>query len=317
MAASKGIIQQLNIVGRCRQYRVGLWQCPTFLFLIMGIIIIFAMTATYFIADHYASPEIVILLEAVITAVLFIIGHLIIQGFDGLAKLNSAMSDFISIASHQLRTPLTHLRWTVELLMEDNSAENANKRLEHLEYIRSNSKRMVMLVNDLLNVSRIERRSLTLTPANFQITEIIDTILADFETTAVAHNITLAKEIMPNLPEAFADGNKIHEVVQNLVDNAIRYTLDKGSVTIKTGVKNNRLLIWITDTGVGIPKDEQNKIFQKFFRSRNAMKYQTEGTGLGLFIARGIVHASNGQIGFVSQENHGTTFWFTLPLAKK
>lgn len=316
MANLKNFISQFNVVGQCRRYRISLWQCPTFLFLIMGLIIIIAMAATYFIARLYTGPEIVILLEAIITSVLFIIGHLIIQGFDGLAKLNATMSDFISIASHQLRTPLTHLRWTIELLLEDKNFSATPKQLEHLAYINNNSKRMVTLVNDLLNVSRIERGSLILKPDSFSMEKLITDLINDFASTAQAHNISFETDFVANLPQAYADSDKIHEVLQNLIDNAIRYTPNKGNVLIKTEKKNGLVLVTVKDSGVGIPEEDYRKIFQKFFRSPNAMKYQTEGSGLGLFIARGIIKASGGRIGFVSEEGQGTTFWFTLPIVK-
>lgn len=312
----KNLLRQFNVVQQCRRYRLKLWQCPSFLFMVMGLIIIGVMAATYFIARLYTGPEIIILLETIITAVLFIIGHLIIQGFDGLAKLNITMSEFISIASHQLRTPLTHLRWTVEAMLEEKPTPALDpKQLEHLEYIRSNSKRMTMLVNDLLNVSRIEQGSLNLKSAPFSLSQLIDEVMADFETAAQATNITLKKEVLTALPQALADKTKILGVLQNLVDNAIRYSPHKGLVAIKAETEDHYLRILVQDKGVGIPETDQKNIFKKFFRSQNVLKYQTEGTGLGLFIAKGIVLASKGKIGFFSREGQGSTFWFTLPVA--
>lgn len=316
MANLKKFLSQFNVVNQCRRYRLKLWQCPTFLFMVMGLIIIGVMAATYFIARLYAGPEIIILLETVITSILFVIGHLIIQGFDSLAKINVTMSEFISIASHQLRTPLTHLRWTVESLMEETSKNLEPKQLEHLSYIKDNSRRMTLLVNDLLNVSRIEGGRLLLNPAAFSISQLIDEIIKDFTINAQAQNINLSKQITGSLPQVYADRPKIHEVLQNLIDNAIRYTPRKGSVMVKAEQQNNFVRVSVKDQGVGIPDQDKKNIFKKFFRSQNAMKYQTEGTGLGLFIARGIIINSKGKIGFVSQQGQGSTFWFTLPAAK-
>lgn len=316
MANLRKFLSQFNVVNQCRRYRLKLWQCPTFLFMVMGLIIIGVMAATYFIARLYAGPEIIILLETVITSILFIIGHLIIQGFDSLAKINVTMSEFISIASHQLRTPLTHLRWTVESLMEETSKNLEPKQLEHLSYIEDNSRRMTLLVNDLLNVSRIEGGRLFLNPAAFSISHMIDEIIKEFTTNTQAQNIKLTKQITGSIPQVYADSSKIHEVLQNLIDNAIRYTPLKGSVVVKIEQQNNFVRVSIKDQGVGIPEQDKKNIFKKFFRSQNAMKYQTEGTGLGLFIAKGIINNSKGKIGFISQQNQGSTFWFTLPLAK-
>lgn len=317
MAKLKDFFSEFNVIRQCQRYRLSLWQCPSFLFIIMGLIIISAMAATYFIARLYTGPEIIILLEALITAILFIVGHLIIRGFDVLAKINMTMSEFISIASHQLRTPLTHLRWTVEVLLEEpGEADLKPKQLEHLEYIRDNSKRMSMLVSDLLNVGRIEQGHLLLKAVPFSMNQLIDEVIDDFALTAKANNIVLKKEILSSPRPIVADRSKIRQVLQNLIDNAIRYTPHRGEVVIRIEEQNNFIRISIKDEGVGIPEKDKKNIFKKFFRSQNAMKYQTEGTGLGLFIAKGIIDASRGKIGFTSKENEGSTFWFTLPIAK-
>ena len=312
----KKILAKLNLFRECREYNLGLWECPSFIFFIMGLINIVAMLSTYFIANRFTDqPEIVAIIVLVVTAVIFIIAHTVTQGFDKLAQANKMKTEFVSIASHQLRTPLSAMRWTLNL-MNDKPANPAEQQASYLALIKESNDRMIRLVNDLLDVSRIEMGRIILNPRQVNLYILIQKIIANFMPLAKASNVEITLEAQETLSNAYVDPEKISLVIQNLLDNAIKYIKGKGEVKISAQDEGKFIKVAIKDSGVGIPQPQQKYIFQKFFRSDNTMKHQTIGTGLGLFIAKAVVEESNGKIWFESKENQGTTFYFTLPIYK-
>ena len=311
----KKILSQLNFPAQCRRYGLSLWQCPSFLFLIMGIIIIFSAVVAYAIGTRYVEdPEIVALIVLSITTILFIIANIIVRSFERLAEASRMKSEFISVVSHQLRSPLSNLRWAIELLMSGKLGKIEKKQTEYFRILKENSARMGELVSDLLIVSRIETATLPLKKKEVSLPELINKLISEFEPFAKASNVEIEFRPQKDLPKVFADPTQIRLVVENLIDNAIRYIKDKGKVDIRLERRDKNLYFEIRDNGVGIPKEDQKYIFQKFFRSENILRYQTQGSGLGLYITKSIVERSRGKIGFRSEENKGSTFWFTLPI---
>jgi len=311
----KKIFAQLNIPSQCKRYGFSLWQCPQFLFLIMGIIIIGSTLIVYVIGTRYIEdPKIVALIVLILTAILFIIAFTITQSFEKLAEASRMKSEFISIVSHQLRTPLCNLKWAIELLMSGRLGKIEEKQIEYFRILKENSSRMGELVSDLLTVSRIETATLPLKKKEFFLPDLIRKLISEFEPFAKASNVELKFKFQKDLAKILADPSQIKQVIENLIDNAIRYIKDKGEVEISLEKKNKNLYFEIKDNGVGIPKEDQKYIFQKFFRSENILRYQTQGSGLGLFIAKAIIGRSGGKIGFKSEEGKGSTFWFTLPI---
>jgi len=309
----KTFYDKINFVGECRKLGLSIWQCPSFLTLLTGIVTILSMIGTYFIGLKYADPEAVILVVIGITIFLLVTSYLIIRGFEELAETNRLKSEFVSIASHQLRTPLTGVKWTIDLIMKEGKITDS-ECLERIETIRENNERMIKLVNDLLNVSRIKQGRLGLRPQETDLKDLAEKIIKDYMFLAKASNVNLSLEAEENLPSIFVDQQGMELVLRNLTDNAVRYTRDGGSVKIRLFRKNDKIRCEVEDKGVGIPKKDQKKIFQKFFRSQNIMKYRTEGTGLGLFIAKSIINTSKGKLGFISREGKGSTFWFELSI---
>jgi len=311
----KKILAQFNILGQCRQYGVSLWQCPQFLFLIMGLVIIAATLAVYTIGTRYIEdPGIVALVVLLVTVVLFIIAFIITRSFERLAEASRMKSEFVSIVSHQLRSPLSNLIWAIELLMSGRLGKIEENQIEYFKILKENSSRMGELVSDLLIVSKIETATLPIKKQEFPIEDLIKKLISNIEPFAKASNVEIKFETQKDLPKVFADPSQIRLVIENLLDNAIRYVKEKGVVEIKLETKGNNLYFEIKDNGIGIPKDDQKYIFQKFFRSENVLRYQTQGSGLGLFITRSIVNKSGGKMDFKSEENKGSTFWFTLPI---
>ncbi|MCK4473724.1 HAMP domain-containing histidine kinase [Candidatus Parcubacteria bacterium] len=312
--AFKKILEQLDIFAQCKKYHISLWQCPQFLFVLMGLVIITTIVASYLITALYiTNPQIVILIIFVLTAILFIIAFIINSSFERLAEANRMKSEFVGIVSHQLRAPLTNLKYIMEFLISDKTIK---KQSEYFKIIQENNERMNELINDLLIVSRIEQGKIFVNKEKVNIKDLIEKLISRFKTFTNAINAEITFKAQENLPMVFVDSSQIKLVIENLLDNAVRYISNKSEkkVEIKLSKTGKNLFFEIKDSGVGIPKQDQKYIFQRFFRSKNVMKNQTQGTGLGLYIAKGIIEKLGGKIGFKSKEEKGSTFWFTLPI---
>lgn len=311
----KNILSQLNIFAQCKKYGLPLWQCPQFLFLVMGIVIAITAITFYAIATRYiADPRLVALMVLIITAILFIIANIINRSFERLAEASRMKSEFISVVSHQLRSPLSNLRWAIELLMSGRTDPITEKQLEYFKILKENSIRMGELVSDLLIVSRLETAKLLFKKQEFAFEDLINNLIKEFEPLARASNVEIKFEPEKNLPKVFSDPSQLRLVIENLLDNAIRYIKERGQVEIKLEKRDKNFYFEIKDNGVGIPREDQKYIFQKFFRSENILRYQTQGSGLGLYISKAIVERAGGKISFRSQEGVGSTFWFTIPI---
>ena len=240
------------------------------------------------------------------------------RSLEGLAEASRLKSEFISIISHQLRSPLSSLKWALEILISGRFGKIEGKPADYLQILADNAKRMGELISSLLIVSRIEQGRFPLHKAGFSLINLAEEAIAEFKPVAIASNIEIVLETAKsNLPQAFGDSSQLKLVVENFIDNAVRYTKGAGKVAVAIAFQNDKLLFSVKDGGVGIPKEDQKHIFQKFFRSGNVLKYQTQGSGLGLYIAKSIIEKSGGKIGFKSEQDKGSTFWFTIPINKK
>jgi len=309
------IFDGFNLKKEAEELGVSIWQTPSFLFIVMGLIIVMAMTGVYVIAQNYNSPELLIGSESVVVAMLFILGNSIIQSIEEIARANKIKTEFVSIASHQLKTPLSEISWEVELFVSKFSAGLDEKQIAIIKEIGKSNRKMIRLVSDLLDVARIDQGRLALDVQPMDLCKVAQDVVASSKVIADANNVTLAINMDKDIPAVIGDKRKMWIVIDNLVSNAIKYIEKSGSVEVSIGKDDKNVKVRITDTGVGIPKSQQDMIFQKFFRIDNATKNQTEGTGLGLYIAKNIIEQSKGSIWFTSKENEGSTFFFTLPVA--
>jgi signal transduction histidine kinase len=311
-------IKKLPLFKECGENNISLWQCPSFLFFVLGLLNIGAMISTYFISTRFTEePEITALITILVSLVIFVIGSIIVQGFDKLLQANKMKTEFIRIASHQLRTPLSSLRWANDLLMQGGGIDKpTHEQSEYLEIIKESNQRMLKLINDLLDVTKIEMGNLPMELKPIVIKNMAEEAVAELRPMANAKNVVLDLKVEENLPPVLSDPEKCKMVFTNLIDNSVKYSKGKGRVDVSVYQAGDFIEVAIKDEGVGIPRAQQKNIFQKFFRSDNIMKHETVGTGLGLFIVKAIVDANKGQIWFKSEEDKGTTFYFKMPIAK-
>ncbi len=228
-------------------------------------------------------------------------------------RIDRAKSEFISVASHQLRTPLTSMNWYVEAVLGGDFGKIPKAFVEPLRTVHVSGRRLASLINALLNVSRIEMGNLRISPTPTDLNAVCDEVVKESTKAIVEKDlkITLKHGEIPSIP---LDRSLVKIVVQNLVTNAIKYTPAKGTVTITLRKDGEAVTLSVADTGVGIPEDQQGNIFKKMFRAANAVKTVPDGTGLGLYIAKSIVERFDGDLSFVSRTGKGTTFTARFPL---
>ncbi|MDP2909928.1 MAG: HAMP domain-containing sensor histidine kinase, partial [bacterium] len=245
---------------------------------------------------------------------LFILSFTITRSFEKLAEASRMKSEFINIVSHQLRSPLTNIKWSFEILSSGDFEIPESKQEEYFTNVKENIARMVELIDDLLIVSKIEQGQFPVRKEEISFEELTREQIMRFKIFAEASHIKLTLSFPPQLPKVMADPSLMKLVIENLIDNAIRYTPGNGEVSVKIEKSGNNLAFSIKDSGVGIPDKDKKYIFQKFFRAENALKKRTRGSGLGLYVCSSIIEQTGGKIWFESKENEGTTFYFTLPI---
>lgn len=273
--------------------------------------------ATYFLASRYyvEEPEFTALAVIFVTLNLLVMGALLVKGFSRIAEANRAKSEFIAIASHELRSPLSIFKWTLDLLTRRVADEGNHEEIENfLATLQSASEDMILIVNSILEMNRIESERLVLRRDIFSLNELTSETLKKFERYARACNIRFEFSPALSLPNLAADKERMRTVLKTLVDNAIRYTPNSGVIKVTIEPAPSVITWKIKDEGAGIPLAEQRYIFQKFFRAKNIIGQQTHGSGIGLYIAKAVIEASGGTMGFRSQEGKGSEFYFTMPL---
>ncbi len=232
-------------------------------------------------------------------------------------KIDKMKSEFVSVASHQLRTPLTGIQWVSERL--NKTSQNFNeKEKSYVNDINVSAKRLSRLVDDLLNVSRIEGGKVAIRPEKIDVVDFLRNYFKETEILIKEKNLTFTFDNTPDKLEVVSDRNALQNIYQSLVSNAIEYTMPGGKIEVSLGKKGDSMFEFkISDTGIGIPEKDQKTIFEKFTRGENAQAVKTDGTGFGLYIAKQTAEMLGGDITLQSVENKGTTFFVDLPIISK
>lgn len=233
-----------------------------------------------------------------------------------LHKLDEAKDEFISMASHQLRTPLTSVKGYLSMVLEGDVGNITQEQRKLLEEAYGSAQRMVYLIGDFLNVSRLQTGKFVLESAPVNLAHLVQEEVEQLQATAARREIRLEYHAPLNFPDTMLDDGKMRQVVMNFIDNAIYYSKPNNTVMIELTATAKEITLAVHDTGIGVPVSERHHLFTKFYRATNARRVRPDGTGIGLYMAKKVIAAHGGSIIFETKENRGSTFGFRLPLKK-
>lgn len=229
--------------------------------------------------------------------------------------LERKKSEFVSVVAHQLRTPLSGIKWTLHMLISGDFGAVSNEQKTFLMKTYENNERMIALVNDMLAADRVESGRMKYTLLRINLRDLVENVLFEVFPNAQKRMQKINLECPPEKQfTVLVDSTKIRAVLQNLLENAIKYTMNGGTITIRIEEREASVLVTIADNGIGIPKEQQVQIFSRFFRAGNAVKMEPGGTGLGLYMVKKIIEQHGGTCWFESEEGKGSSFYFTLPM---
>ncbi|NBW29072.1 sensor histidine kinase, partial [bacterium] len=220
--------------------------------------------------------------------------------------------DFISMASHQLRTPLTSVKGYISMLLDEDAGKINKTQREMLDQAFYASSKMVYLIADLLNISRLKSGKFVITPSQINLNEIVSQEIDQLKDNAKSHQIKINFTKSRELPDVSMDETKTRQVIMNFLDNAIYYTPPGGNIEVKLSHDDTSIELKVIDSGMGVPHQDQHHLFTKFYRGSNAKKVRPDGTGIGLYMAKKIILAQGGVIIFSSNLGKGSTFGFKI-----
>ena len=236
-----------------------------------------------------------------------------------LKRIDQMKSEFISVASHELRTPLTAIANALKLILKGKTGEINEKQTQFLSMAERNIHRLTNILNELLDLSRMEAGKMEIKFEEFDLRGLIECTVSSLGPQAEAKSISLKTQVAETLPPVQTDREKVEQVLTNLIGNAIKFTPESGEIRVTAGIldgKEKMVTISVKDSGIGIPKDQLVNLFQKFYQVESSLHRSASGTGLGLAICKGLVEALQGEIWVESEPGKGSTFTFTLPTAR-
>lgn len=239
---------------------------------------------------------------------------MVLHDISEIRRLERARRDFIANISHEFKTPLTAIQGSAETLL-GGAMEDVENRQRFLEIIREHALRLGQLTDDLLKLAQIEAGQSPHEAQTITVAQVIDPCIEIARIEANQKGLVLEVDYDDNLPPLYGDARSFHEILENLLDNAVRYTQPGGRIRVKAVVEGSKMVLSVADTGIGIPKAEQSRIFERFYRADVARSRDSGGTGLGLSIVKHLVESHGGRISVESEVGKGSTFYVYLPLA--
>jgi len=283
----------------------------------MGVITVAVMFGTFFVSQHFASEGITIMSVTLIAVFIMTLGSFVIRGVEKVAEANIMKTEFISIISHQLCSPLSVIKWNMEVIETEQDPKKClpEKQIKFLNNIKKANEQMLKKVSDLLDVARIDQGRAIFEEKIFNLADLVEKSVINFQDVAAEKNVKIEAKIDSDPQKVRADEKKLKVVIENLIGNAIKYSKEGGRVEIKIKKEGEKITFSVQDWGVGIPRFQYSRIFEKFFRSKNESQYRTEGAGIGLYLAKAILERCGGKVWFESEIGKGSTFYFSLPAA--
>lgn len=233
-----------------------------------------------------------------------------------LHRLDATKDEFVSMASHQLRTPLTSVKGYISMVLDGDAGKITDMQRQLLGEAFTSSERMVHLINDFLNVSRLQTGKFMIDRQAVDFASVVEQEVQSLQSTAQARHLTLRYRKPQKFPLLYVDEGKFRQVIMNFIDNAFYYSREHSTITVSLETVGGEVVLRVRDAGMGVPEAEQKRLFTKFFRATNARKQRPDGTGVGLFLAKKVVTAHGGSMVFESVEGKGSTFGFRLPIKK-
>lgn len=231
-----------------------------------------------------------------------------------LRGLDTAKDEFVSMASHQLRTPLTSVKGYISMVLEGDAGKITKLQKQFLREALTSSERMVHLINDFLNVSRVQTGKFMIERHSVDLVKILRQEVRSLETTAESRDLRLKLDVPAKPVILSVDEGKLRQVIMNFIDNALYYSRPGTDIRVSLQVSAKEVTVRVVDHGIGVPARQQAQLFTKFFRADNARTQRPDGTGVGLYLAKMVIDGHNGKLLFASKEGEGSTFGFTLPL---
>lgn len=230
-----------------------------------------------------------------------------------LREIDRQKDELISIVSHQLASPIASVRWGLDDMLQGEFGPLSEEEKAHVVELRTTMENLSELTQLLLDVSRLELGRMKMKKEPVDLDKFFDELIANAHELARYKGVRFVDQVPPNMPAAVLDARLLRMTVENLLSNAIKYTPEQGRVNLDAEVQNGKLLVEVADTGLGIPKTDQPRIFEKLYRASNVQ--HVDGNGFGLYVAKGAIEQQGGRLWFASQEGQGTTFYVELPLA--
>lgn len=280
--------------------------------------------ASDFLSKPFNLPEIIVRLNKAmeerqrLNHLSKLVNHLE-ESIAELRKLDQIKSEFVAVASHELRTPLTAIKNAVQLLLMEKAGELNENQKKFLAMAERNINRLINILNDLLNLSRIESGKMVMRLEELNLRSILELLYFSFKPQAEEKSIQLKLNLPAKLSPVYGDKEKVEQILSNLISNSLKFTPPKGEVVISAEPlegDEDMMAIAVKDTGIGIPAEHLDKIFEKFYQVEDSLQRSHGGTGLGLAITKGLVEAQKGKIFVESEPGKGSVFTFTLPLSR-